>query len=185
MLTPGEFGQTQIWRILRALGFSVQKPERRAIERDEEAVRQWKQRTWPALKKSPARRPIDCLHQRIRYQRAPHASPDLGGEGANAGHSVSFQLEPCVGDRRPESHELPVSVVRGQCQEGAGGRVLPPYSPELNPVEYLWAWLKRHAIANFCPNNLDELRTTARNKLKSAQRRPSIITACWIQASLW
>ncbi|PQV42990.1 transposase [Paraburkholderia sp. BL21I4N1] len=29
---------------------------------------------------------------------------------------------------------------------------LPPYSPELNPVEYLWAWLKRHAIANFCPN---------------------------------
>lgn len=62
---------------------------------------------------------------------------------------------------------------------------LPPYSPELNPVEYLWAWLKRHAIANFCPNNLDELRCTARNKLKSAQHRPSIITACWIQASLW
>lgn len=62
---------------------------------------------------------------------------------------------------------------------------LPPYCPELNPVEYLWAWLKRHAIANFCPKNLDELRTTARNKLKGAQHRPSIITACWIQASLW
>ena len=28
---------------------------------------------------------------------------------------------------------------------------LPPYAPELNPVEYLWAWLKRHALANFCP----------------------------------
>lgn len=25
---------------------------------------------------------------------------------------------------------------------------LPPYSPDLNPVEYLWAWLKRHALAN-------------------------------------
>ncbi len=37
---------------------------------------------------------------------------------------------------------------------------LPPYCPELNPVEYLWAWLKRHAIANFCPKNPDELRTT-------------------------
>jgi transposase len=33
-----KFGQTQIWRILGALGFSVQKPERRAIERDEGAV---------------------------------------------------------------------------------------------------------------------------------------------------
>ena len=50
---------------------------------------------------------------------------------------------------------------------------LPPYAPDLNPVEYLWAWLKRHALANFCPNNLDELQMTARNKLKSAQHRPS------------
>ncbi len=23
---------------------------------------------------------------------------------------------------------------------------LPPYAPDLNPVEYLWAWLKRHVI---------------------------------------
>jgi transposase len=48
-----KFGQTQIWRILGALGFSVQKPEKRAIERDEEAVRSWKRSTWPALKKKP------------------------------------------------------------------------------------------------------------------------------------
>ena len=47
------FGQTQIWRILGNLGFSVQKPERRAIERNEDAVRSWKRSTWPALKKKP------------------------------------------------------------------------------------------------------------------------------------
>jgi transposase len=34
-----KFGQTQIRRILGILGFSVQEPEKRAIERDEEAVR--------------------------------------------------------------------------------------------------------------------------------------------------
>lgn len=62
---------------------------------------------------------------------------------------------------------------------------LPPYAPDLNPVEYLWAWLKRHALANYCPNNLMELQTTARNKLKSAQKRSSIIAACWKQATLW
>ena len=62
---------------------------------------------------------------------------------------------------------------------------LPPYSPDLNPVEFLWAWLKRHALANFCPANLDELNITARNKLKSAQQRPSIIAACWVQAGHW
>jgi transposase len=62
---------------------------------------------------------------------------------------------------------------------------LPPYSPDLNPVEYLWAWLKRHALANYCPSNLTELHTAARNKLKSAQKRPSIISACSMQATLW
>jgi transposase len=49
-----QFGQTQIWRILGNLGFSAQKPEKRAIERDEDGVRQWKRRTWPGLKKKPA-----------------------------------------------------------------------------------------------------------------------------------
>ncbi|MFN5079924.1 MAG: IS630 family transposase, partial [Burkholderiales bacterium] len=56
---------------------------------------------------------------------------------------------------------------------------------DLNPVEYLWAWLKRHALANYCPNHLGELHATARNKLKSAQKRPSIIASCWQQATLW
>lgn len=48
-----KFGQTQIWRILGGLGFSAQKPERRAIERDDNAVATWKRKTWPGLKKKP------------------------------------------------------------------------------------------------------------------------------------
>ena len=63
--------------------------------------------------------------------------------------------------------------------------LLPGYSPDLNPVEYLWAWLKRHALANFCPHSLAELKKTARNRLRSGQHRQSIITACWKQADLW
>ena len=47
------FSQTQTWRILGALGFSPQKPEKRAIERNEDAVRAWKRSTWPAIKKKP------------------------------------------------------------------------------------------------------------------------------------
>lgn len=64
-------------------------------------------------------------------------------------------------------------------------RFLPPYAPELNPVEYLWAWLKRHALANFCPDTLAELQHTARAKLKSGQRRSAIIASCWAQAELF
>ncbi|SCC93823.1 hypothetical protein THIX_50038 [Thiomonas sp. X19] len=49
-----KFGQTQIWRILGGLGFSVQKPERRALGRNEAAVQVWKRQTWPALNKKPS-----------------------------------------------------------------------------------------------------------------------------------
>jgi transposase len=48
------FSQAHVWRILGALGFSPQKPDKRAIERDEDAVRHWKRSTWPALKKKPS-----------------------------------------------------------------------------------------------------------------------------------
>lgn len=44
-------GQTQVWRILGALGFNPQNPEKRAIERNEDTVLSWKRSTWPALKK--------------------------------------------------------------------------------------------------------------------------------------
>ena len=40
-------------RLLHSLGFSPQKPERRAIERDEKAIHQWMKTRWPSLKKKP------------------------------------------------------------------------------------------------------------------------------------
>ena len=63
--------------------------------------------------------------------------------------------------------------------------LLPSYAPDLNPLEDLCSRLKHHALANFCPNSLDELKTTAPGRLHSGQRRPSIITACWKQAEIW
>lgn len=50
------YSQVHVWRLLGQLGFSNQKPERRAIERDEDAVREFKEKTWPALKKKPSER---------------------------------------------------------------------------------------------------------------------------------
>ena len=50
------FSQVHVWRILGAMGFSAQKPEKRAFERNEDAVRSWKRNTWPRLKKKPGER---------------------------------------------------------------------------------------------------------------------------------
>lgn len=35
---------------------------------------------------------------------------------------------------------------------------LPPYAPELNPIELLWADLKRHITGNFCALSVSALR---------------------------
>lgn len=61
---------------------------------------------------------------------------------------------------------------------------LPPYAPELNPVEAIWAYLKKHEIANLCPTHLAEVSAYARARLKSMQRRPLLIRAFWRQAEL-
>jgi len=42
---------SQISRILHSMGWSRQKPERRARERDEQAVESWRKKDWPRIKK--------------------------------------------------------------------------------------------------------------------------------------
>jgi transposase len=43
-----------VWVVLRRrLGWSLQRPERRASERDEEAIARWVQQEWPRIKKGP------------------------------------------------------------------------------------------------------------------------------------
>lgn len=61
---------------------------------------------------------------------------------------------------------------------------LPAYAPELNPVEYLWAHLKRHELPNVCAKDLWSLGDFARKKLKRMRRRKPLLLACWQQSSL-
>jgi transposase len=48
-----KYSTVHAWRILRALGWTPQRPARRALERDEAAIRHWKRVRWPELKKTP------------------------------------------------------------------------------------------------------------------------------------
>ena len=56
-LIGDEFGvdyhEGHVWKILRALNWSPQRPVGKARERNEEAIRTWKRKTWPAIKKKP------------------------------------------------------------------------------------------------------------------------------------
>ena len=48
-----KYHPSQAWRILRQLGWSCQRPVGRALEGDEEKIRQWKQQRRPEIKKKP------------------------------------------------------------------------------------------------------------------------------------
>ena len=58
---------------------------------------------------------------------------------------------------------------------------LPPYAPEFNAVEWLWAWVKRNVLGNFCARNVTELRGKLRSawgRVRSAKLVPSFFAAC-------
>jgi transposase len=48
-----DYHPNHVGRLLRSLGFSPQKPERRARERNEDRIRSWMQTDWPRIKKTP------------------------------------------------------------------------------------------------------------------------------------
>jgi transposase len=54
-LTGVRYHPGHVWVILRhRLGWTLQRPERRASERDEEAITRWVAQEWPRIKKGPA-----------------------------------------------------------------------------------------------------------------------------------
>ena len=55
-LTGVRYHPGHVWRLLGNNGFSCQRPERRAIERDEAKIRRWKRVEWPAIKKKPTQK---------------------------------------------------------------------------------------------------------------------------------
>ena len=59
-LIRNHFGVTYdpsgVWHLLRRMGWTCQKPERRARERNEQAIVAWRKENWPRIKKRPQKR---------------------------------------------------------------------------------------------------------------------------------
>jgi len=47
------YHRDHIGRLMASLGWSWQKPSKRALQRDEQAIAKWKREEWPRIKKTP------------------------------------------------------------------------------------------------------------------------------------
>ena len=48
-----QYHRDHVGRLMHSLQWSPQKPERRALERDEKEIQRWKEQDWPRIKKKP------------------------------------------------------------------------------------------------------------------------------------
>ncbi len=191
-------------RVVRALGFTPQKPERRAKQQDPKAVEAFREEVWPALGKGRRRgrtlvvidetglmmqptyrrtwapageTPIivpSAKHDRWSVIGALTISPErrrLGLYFLGFDHNItgddceSFIWSLHQHLRKP----LLVVVWDGLSGHRTAARRfvdephravfqrLPPYAPQLNPVEWLWSHTKFGRMANFCPDSFEHL----------------------------
>jgi transposase len=74
-ITGVRYHPGHVWRVLRKLGWSRQKPTTRARERDEAAIERWVKTTWPTVKKTPrAAGPRSSSSTRAASRSAPQSS---------------------------------------------------------------------------------------------------------------
>lgn len=61
---------------------------------------------------------------------------------------------------------------------------LPPYAPDLNPVEYLWAHIKTNPLANAAYFDVDTLADDARACTRSVQHQPALLRSLVLHSPL-
>jgi transposase len=62
--------------------------------------------------------------------------------------------------------------------------ILPPYSPDLNPDEWVWNWLKTHCIGRSAITGPDQFRALVKRYLHQLQQLPNILRGFFLDSKL-
>ena len=61
---------------------------------------------------------------------------------------------------------------------------LPPYAPDLNPMEHVWDHTKYDDLANYVPDDLLDLEIEAEMSLADLRTKPDLLRSCFHGANL-
>jgi len=227
-LIKRQFGKSlapaSVSRVMKLLGFSVQKPLYQAWQQDAKLVHEWESRTYPTIK-AQARAEgatiyfADEAGMRSDYHTGTTWAPV--GETpvvAVTGRRFSFNMISAVSPRgefrfmihegsvtAPIFKEFLARLMIGATQpvfvivdghpihksklvkdyvDSLGGKLklfyLPPYAPQLNPDEQVWAHVKRQ-VSRQLVQNLDDMKTLALGALRRIQKLPELVKSFFRQ----
>lgn len=208
-----------VGRLLRNLGLTPQNPLHRAYQQKPEAVKQWKEETYPEIRKEAKKVGAtiyfgDEASIRSDYHSGTTWAPR--GETPiihNTGSRFSINLISAISPRG----ELRFKTIQGNMNtdaflgflkalvqdvdkpvflildnhpahharrvrdyvESLDGKLrlffLPPYSPELNPDESVWGYIKYHHVGKKIINSKEQLRSTVYRQLRRLQKLPRLL----------
>lgn len=133
-----------------------------------------------ALTHSPQRRRLG-----FAFRLHPHniRSPDLGAFLVALHRQLRRPLVVVLD--RWSVHRTAIAALRTRRPPWLVGiSWLPPYAPELNPVEQIWNHTKYSELANFLPNTVAELQDEVGLALASKRYQPLLLQACFRCAKL-
>jgi transposase len=215
---------SNIWRWLQKLGFTNQRPERRALEQNKEEVERWLKEEWPKIK-AHARRWQAILYFQdeagvsltavLGKTWAPKGETPIvmttGNRGSICVTSVIspvgrmlFRLEKEKERINAEKHieflqqvlqhhpKRKIVMIEDQARPHIAKKVrnfveqhkkrfalyyLPSYSPELNPDEHVWNYLKNQKLKAHSAQNMKDFKKLVLSKLRSIQMTTSLVTS--------
>lgn len=211
---------SNVWRLLKKLGLSPQKPKRQAMQRDEKEVKAWIRNEWPKIL-AHARRWQAMLY--FQDESAVRLTAVLGTTWAKKGKTPTvrvtgkrgtigvtsaispagrmvFRLEKeyvnsalhieflkqiqknhphrkiiVIEDKAPAHIAKKVAQFLETQKKRFAVYFLPSYSPELNPDEHVWAYLKGFNLKAHQAKTLKDFKPLVLSKMRSIQRDTAII----------
>jgi len=212
-------------RVMRLLGFTVQKPLYQAWQQDAVLVKQWESETYPAIRAEAkkvgatiyfadeagmrsdyhtgttwapcgATPVVNVTGRRFSVNMISAVSPRgdfrfMLTEGTvTATVFIEFLKRLMIGADKPvfvivDGHPSHKAQLVKKFVESLEGKLklfyLPPYSPQLNPDEQVWAHVKRHVSKRLVQNH-EEMKKLALGALRRIQKLPGLVKSFFQQS---
>ena len=210
---------SSVCRLMNQIGLTAQRPLWRAYQQDPEAVKQWLEKDYPAIRRRAKREGAQIFFADEAGVRSDYHSGTTWGKrgqtpivsstgarfGANLMSAVSAQGQLrfmltkgrvtaavfieflkrlrvnattpvfVIVDGHPTHKAKSVERYVAEQADRLALFILPPYSPELNPDEFVWADLKAHGTGRQMITSLTQLRKAVMAHLRQLQKLPELV----------